>query len=244
MTALSEHLAPKSGCLNCVMRGLGLCTVLIDLGWEKSYSVEQETIPQKKGPFAARRAIFHQNETLDGVPVICSGWATSIMKLSNGRRQILSFLLPGEMVTCRLLFERQLHLSIDAITGGCYRMFDQTQLRAAMLASPGIFEKLLSAYGDERNHADQLISDLGRRTATGRIARLLLDVWSRLAKSGKAEGNSFEFPLRQTHMADATGLTTVYVSKVINAYRNEALIEYTEGSLKILDIEKLRQLAA
>ncbi len=225
------------------MRGLGLCTVLIDLGWEQPYSAEREAIPQKKSPFAARRTIFHQNETLAGVPVICEGWATSVMKLSNGRRQILSILIPGELVTCRLLFERQLHLSIDAVTRGSYRMFDLTQLRAAMTVSPGIFDKLLSAYNDERNRADHLIADLGRRTATGRIARLLLDIWNRLDKSGKVEGNSIEFPLRQTHIADATGLTNVYVSKVINTFRNDSLVEFSDRSLKILDIERLRQLA-
>lgn len=166
------------------------------------------------------------------------------MKLSNGRRQILSFMVPGELVTCRLLFERKLHLSIDAITRGSIRTFDLTQLRAAMTMSPPIFDTFLSAYNEERNRADQLIADLGRRTATGRIARLMLDIWSRMEKAGKVADGAIEFPLRQTHIADATGLTTVYVSKVINAFRNGNLVEYSERSLKILDIDKLRQLAA
>jgi CRP-like cAMP-binding protein len=213
------------------------------MGWERPYAAET-SITQKKSNFAARRTIFHPNTTLEGVPVICEGWATSIMKLSNGRRQILSFMVPGELVTCRLLFERKLHLSIDAITRGSIRTFDLTQLRAAMTMSPPIFDTFLSAYNEERNRADQLIADLGRRTATGRIARLMLDIWSRMEKAGKVADGAIEFPLRQTHIADATGLTTVYVSKVINAFRNGNLVEYSERSLKILDIDKLRQLAA
>ena len=243
MTATSKLPAQKTGCSNCIMRGLGLCTVLIDMGWERPYAAET-SITQKKSNFAARRTIFHPNTTLKGVPVICEGWATSIMKLSNGRRQILSFMVPGELVTCRLLFERKLHLSIDAITRGSIRTFDLTQLRAAMTMSPPIFDTFLSAYNEERNRADQLIADLGRRTATGRIARLMLDIWSRMEKAGKVADGAIEFPLRQTHIADATGLTTVYVSKVINAFRNGNLVEYSERSLKILDIDKLRQLAA
>ena len=243
MTATSKLPAQKTGCSNCIMRGLGLCTVLIDMGWERPYAAET-SITQKKSNFAARRTIFHPNTTREGVPVICEGWATSIMKLSNGRRQILSFMVPGELVTCRLLFERKLHLSIDAITRGSIRTFDLTQLRAAMTMSPPIFDTFLSAYNEERNRADQLIADLGRRTATGRIARLMLDIWSRMEKAGKVADGAIEFPLRQTHIADATGLTTVYVSKVINAFRNGNLVEYSERSLKILDIDKLRQLAA
>ncbi len=244
MTVTPDQSAQKSGCANCIMRGLGLCTVLIDLGWERPYAGEQHPVMQKKTAFAARRTIFHQNQTLAGVPVICEGWATSLMKLSNGRRQILSILMPGELVTCRLLFERQLQLSIDAVTRGSYRTFDLAQLRAAMTLSPAIFDKFLLSYNDERNRADQLIADLGRRTATGRIARLMLDIWGRQKKAGKLAANSIEFPLRQTHIADATGLTTVYVSKVINGFRNDELVEFTDRSLKILDIDKLRQLAA
>ena len=243
MTAISKLSVQKSGCSNCIMRGLGLCSVLIDMGWERPYAAET-AIEQKKSSFAARRTIYHPNATLEGVPVICEGWATSVMKLSNGRRQILSFMLPGELVTCRLLFERKLHLSIDAITRGSIRTFDLAQLRAAMTMSPPIFDTFLAAYNEERNRADQLIADLGRRTATGRIARLMLDIWSRMEKAGKIENGVIDFPLRQTHIADATGLTTVYVSKVINAFRNGSLVEYSERSLKILDIEKLHQLAA
>lgn len=226
------------------MRGLGLCEVPIAMGWERPYSANKPAIPQMGKTFAARRTIFGQNETLPGVPVICDGWATSILKLSNGRRQILSVLVPGEMITCRLLFERQLHLSIDAVTRGCYRTFDLVQLRGAMMASPPIFDRLLLAYNAERNRADQLIADLGRRTATGRIARLLLDIWSRLQEAGRVKDGTIEFPLRQTHIADATGLTTVYVSKVINLFRNDNLVEFSGRSLKLLDIDRLRQISA
>jgi CRP/FNR family transcriptional regulator len=168
----------------------------------------------------------------------------NIFRLSKGRRQILSFLLPGAMIAGRLLFEPQLQISVEAVTNGSYRMFARAQLQSAMFASKEVFDRLLSAYSDERNLADQLIADLGRRSATGRIARLLLDVWSRLEKAGKVEDGTIEFPLRQTHIADATGLTTVYVSKVINAFRHDRLIEFTDRSLKILDIKKLRQMAA
>lgn len=244
MNTLSSSLSEKTGCASCVMRGLGLCDVPIAMGWERPYSADKPVIPQIRKTFTARRTIFNQNEIFAGVPVICNGWATSILKLSNGRRQILSVLVPGELVTCRLLFERQLHLSIDAVTRGCYRTFDLAHLRGAMMASPAIFDRLLLAYNAERNRADQLIADLGRRTATGRIARLMLDIWSRLQEAGKVKDGTIEFPLRQTHIADATGLTTVYVSKVINLFRNGNLVEYSGRSLKILDIEKLLQIAA
>jgi CRP/FNR family transcriptional regulator len=226
------------------MRGLGLCNVLVDLGWEKPSAGEQGEFLQHKRPFAARRSIFLLNESMDSLPVICEGWAASILKLSNGRRQILSFLLPGEIIACGPLFEPRLHVSIDAITRGCYRSFDRLKLKAAMSASPKIFDKILSACNGEKNRADQLIVDLGRRTAAERVARLLLDIWNRLEKSGPVKGNSIDFPLRQTHIADATGLTPVYVNKVLGELRSSGLAEVSDRALQIFDMEKLRRLAA
>jgi CRP-like cAMP-binding protein len=185
MTASTPRKAPNLGCESCIMRGLGLCDVLASLGWERSSLGEQGKITQHKRPFAARRSIFHQNESLDGVPIVCEGWAASVLKLSNGRRLILSFLLPGEIVACGPL--PRLHSGIDAVTRGCCRLFDRAQLKAAVSVSPAIFDTILSACNDANNRADQLIVDLGRRTAVERVARLLLDIWDRMEKSDRVK---------------------------------------------------------
>ena len=232
----------KPGCANCIMRGLGLCSLLLDQGLEQPQAGAHAAITQARRPFEARELLFHQHESLDSLPVICDGWAASALRLSDGRRQILSFLLPGEMITSGLLFEQHLHFSIDAITPGCYRSFDRAQLRAAMFASPTMFDKIALAYNEEKHRADQLITDLGRRTSTERISRLLLDCWDRLEKLGLVEGNSAEFPLRQIHIADATGLTVAHVNKIIGQLREGGLIEISDRALQINDIAKLRRL--
>ena len=181
---------------------------------------------------------------LDHVPVVCEGWAARMVQITNGRRQILSFLLPGEMITAALVFDRRLRFSIDAITRGCYRSFDRAQLRDAMFVSPAIFERLMSAANDESNRAEQLITDLGRRTAAERVARLILDLWDRLGKAGMVEGDCVDFPLRQTHIAEATGLTPVYVNKVLGEFRKSGLMTITGRSLQMTDEPRLRRLAA
>jgi CRP/FNR family transcriptional regulator len=244
MAASLHHENLKPGCANCIMRGLGLCDILVDTDREQPSTGEQGKISQDKRPFRARRTILYQNESVDSLPVICDGWAASVLKLSNGRRQILSFLLPGEIVTCGPLFEPRLHIGVDAVTRGCYRRFDSAQLKAAISVSPTIFDKIMSACNDEKNRAHQLIVDLGRRTAAERVARLLLDIWNRLESSGMVEGNSIEFPLRQSHIADATGLTPVYVSKIIGEFHHSGMIEISDRMLQITDMRQLRRLAA
>ncbi|MGA9004849.1 MAG: helix-turn-helix domain-containing protein [Pseudolabrys sp.] len=52
-----------------------------------------------------------------------------------------------------------------------------------------------------------------------------------------------DFPLRQRHIADATGLTSVHVSKVLSEFRRSNLIKLSERSLTILDLAGFRRVA-
>ena len=94
-----------------------------------------------------------------------------------------------------------------------------------------------------RRNADQLAVDLGRRTADERIARLILNLMDRLAKRGMAQDQTMDFPLRQHHVADATGLTPVHVSKVLSGFRRSGVIDYGNRSLTILDVASLQRIA-
>lgn len=195
---------------------------------------------------SARRIIFREHDMHDAVPVICCGWAASVMMLSDGRRQILSFLLPGDMVSTVLLFEPRANCLVEAITDVRYRTFKRAEIKEAVLKHADLFAQFSKAWIEEKHRADQLIVDLGRRTADERIARLILNLSERLAErgpAGKNEMTEMEFPLRQHHIADATGLTPVHVSKVLSEFRRNGLIKISDRSLTILDPTGFRRVA-
>ena len=91
--------------------------------------------------------------------------------------------------------------------------------------------------------SDQMALDLGRRTADERIARLIVNIAGRLAKRGMRKSDSMEFPLRQRHIADATGLTPVHVSKVMGEFQRAGLFEIRGRVLTIFDELELRRAA-
>jgi CRP/FNR family transcriptional regulator len=64
-----------------------------------------------------------------------------------------------------------------------------------------------------------------------------------MAARGLVDGDVIEFPLRQSHIADATGLTTVHVCRVNNAFRKDGLFAIQDGRLRVLDLPKLRRIA-
>ena len=84
------------------------------------------------------------------------------------------------------------------------------------------------------------LADIGRRSALGRLAHLLLELESRLERKGLSKDGQFNFPVRQEHLADAVGLTTVYVNRTLDRLRRLGVIEYDRDVMRILDADKLR----
>jgi CRP/FNR family transcriptional regulator len=226
----------------CRLRALGMCCTQFDDGPEPSVTgQEQLSTPGKI--ISARRLIFRRNESTDGIPVICDGWAIAVANLADGRRQILSILLPGDIVSAALLFENKLQFAVEAVTDVRYSNINRADFKTMLVTHPNLVEKFTRAGQDALQQAYQLVIDLGTRTADERIARLILHLKERLARSGMVRDLAFEFPLRQTHIADATGLSSVHVSKVMGRFRESGLIAITHRVLTILDQAELQRVA-
>ncbi len=191
----------------------------------------------------ARRTISYPKETSDFVTIICSGWAASSIMLPDGRRQIFSFLMPGDLVSTAVLLEPMRGRSVEAITPVTCRKYPRGDFKAILFKYPTVLERLSETWNEERAQADQLALDLGRRAANERIARLILNLTKKADKRGMKRGPTMEFPLRQRHIADATGLTPVHVSKVIRMLQRDGLIKISGRSLTIANESELRRVA-
>jgi len=234
----------QPGCAACVANELNLCQAVSEacavLPWGESIEIggSNHVVP-------ARRIVFREHDMRDAVPIICEGWAASAVLLPDGRRQILSFLLPGDIVSTALLFDARASCLVEAVTDVRYRAFKRPELKAALHKRPDLLEKFSKAWIDEKARADQLIVDLGRRSAEQRLARLILGLHERLTRLGLVPAGALEmgFPLRQHHIADATGLTPVHVSTVLSEFRKSGVVKISERWLTILDPDRLRRIA-
>ena len=83
----------------------------------------------------------------------------------------------------------------------------------------------------------------GRKEAYAAVAHLLCELHQRLQIVGLVEGDSFELPLTQQELADATGITNVHVNRVLRRLREDGLVERTRGMLRIRELSKLRRIA-
>lgn len=233
-----------SACASCPLYELNLCAEVRNKA-QALANVRPGPLPLTSSihKIPGRRMICHPKEWSEYILIICSGRAASSITLSDGRRQVLSLLLPGDIVFPTGVFEPTYGRAVEAITDVTYRKFKRSEFKSLLFEHPDLLETLTRVWAEERTRADQLTLDLGRRTADERIARLILTLAERLAKRSMMDGQTMEFPLRQRHIADATGLTPVHVSKVLGELQRAGLIKISGRSLTITDATELRQVA-
>lgn len=191
----------------------------------------------------ARRLILHPKEWSEFVPIVCSGWAMSSIALPDGRRHVISFLLPGDIVSVGSLLAPLSGHTVEAITEVTYRKFKRQEIKELLFSRADLLERLFTLWNEAKARADQLALDLGRRRADERIARLILRLSEKVAKRSLVRTQTFDFPLRQRHIADATGLTPVHVSKILGELQRAGMIEISGRSLTILNASELHRVA-
>ncbi len=227
---------------DCSAHDLNLWQVLQELSQVRS-DQDAPLLSSTEHSVPAHANICQPAMWYDVVPIICSGWAMTSVILPNGRQQILSFLLPGEIVSTALVFGPTAGRLVQSITKVRYRAFNRAEIKTALSRHPELLEKFSKVWIDEKAEADQMTIDLGRRTADERLARLILRLMKRLTKRGLVQGQTMEFPLRQHQIADATGLTPVHVSRVLGNFRRKGLIEIDGRSLTVLNATELGRVA-
>ncbi|BBC72822.1 cyclic nucleotide-binding protein [Altererythrobacter sp. B11] len=165
-----------------------------------------------------------------GAPlIIVSGWAARVKLLPNGKRQVLCFILPGDLVglcdhrapvaTCSIV-------SLSEMTVGAAPPADDCgALRRVYASVRALDEAVLLAQ----------IVRLGRLSARERLSDLLLELHDRLEPCGLARDGRFPLPLTQETMADALGLTTVHFNRMLQTVRRAGELEWRGGSAYLPD---------
>jgi len=96
----------------------------------------------------------------------------------------------------------------------------------------------------ETEASDRMIAVLGRKSAEERIAYLLLHLMGRIAEQTVIRGNRYPLPLRQQHIADAVGLTSVHVSRILGVFRDRGIADLSSGVLEVLNRDELARLGS
>lgn len=227
----------ESPCETCAFRDLNFCGALLGDPAQASLRSRHRTAP-------ARQNIYRAGEPIVGVMLVCDGWAVRFVQLANGKRQILSVVMPGDLVSPNLLFETNFAFSIQAVTKVRYCILPFADVRARICESPALFDVWVRMTAAEHQDTDRRLVDLGQRSAIERIAALVLHAMTRAEARHELQNEEFPFPLSQQQIADCTGLTPVHACRVLGSLRKKGIFHIDRGTVKIADRSELLRLGS
>lgn len=190
-----------------------------------------------------RHDIISEGDRPRFVNVILDGWAQRYKQLADGRRQILSFFVAGDLCDTNVFILRKMDHSLSTVTQVKLAEISQFEFQEIMENSPRISQALwwseLVTVATQR----EWTTNIGQRTAYERIAHLFCEIFMRLRTIGQTDANGCEFPMTQAEIAEATGLTQVHVNRTIQDLRRNQLIELRGRRLQVLDLGRLEKAA-
>jgi CRP-like cAMP-binding protein len=171
---------------------------------------------------------------------LVSGWAARQRVLADGRRQIVSFVLPGDFVSFSLHREPVRYATTVALTAAVVAEADvllETCI-AQDYAAPLARTMRTVAAAEEALIAHQ-VTRLGRQTAYERMSHLFLELRERLSIAGIEPGDSFTLPVTQEVLADALGLSVVHTNRTLQQLRRDGLIRMSGMKVTLMDAAAL-----
>jgi CRP/FNR family transcriptional regulator, nitrogen fixation regulation protein len=190
--------------------------------------------------YRSQTEIFGEGEPAEYVYQITSGAARTYKLLSDGRRQINSFHMPGDMFG---LENGEVHrFTAEAIMITNVRIARRRSLIGELeqRRSSGLTSNLLSLVTRNLQHAEDHMLLLGRKTSVERVAAFLLEMDQRMAAP-----SIMILPMSRRDIGDYLGLTLETVSRALSALRDRGLICFTcpsQRELMLLDRATLAKL--
>ena len=187
----------------------------------------------------ARADLLRQGDRYGEASVLRDGWAIRHKALPDGRRQVINFVLPGDIIgTYSNLFECADH-SVSTLTAAEVASFPPERIVELFQGFPRLAAALAWAGAREEAMVAERLLSLGRRTALERVAHLIVELLRRLSVVNMAEGGNFTLPVTQEIMADALGLSIVHVNRTLRRLRDSGLIEVTGQRITVKDVQQL-----
>ncbi len=190
---------------------------------------------------APRRNLTREGARSGTIILIVEGWACSVKSLADGRRQTLGFVLPGDLCDPKTHILTRTDYGIGSITRLKFAEIDRAELDALTARFPRVADALYRSELVEASIRREWILNMGQRTAHEHLAHLIAELFHRMQLVGLARGDRFDFPLTQCDLADATGLSSVHVNRVMKDLRRDGLIELNHRELRIPDLGRLER---
>lgn len=157
--------------------------------------------------------------------------------MEDGRRQIVNFLFPGDMVGLQGAMEDPLQHGVEAVTDARTCIFLRDRFLELFGSHPRLGFDVAWLAARQESSLDEHLTTVGRRTAQERIAYLAVFLFLRGRATGLSGRTYLNLPLTQAQIADTIGLSVVHTNKTLQALRKSNVIEWTPDRIGIHDLD-------
>ena len=163
--------------------------------------------------------------------------------LEDGRRQIVNFMFPGDLIGLQAAMGEPLGHSVEALTAATLCVFARDRFPHLVRNHPELgFDVIWLAAKEEEALEEHLVA-LGQRTARERIAYLAVVLVQRAIETGMAQGDGVALSVTQTQIADMLGLSLVHTNRTLQSLRQSNLITWNLNAIQIGDMAAAREYA-
>jgi CRP-like cAMP-binding protein len=194
--------------------------------------------------YAAGEDILTEDEAIDECHVIVTGLAARYKLLPEGERQIMAFLVPGDLCDAEVFILDKMDHSIVALTPTRCAIIGADKMKELLREISAMSEALWWGTMTDLAVLRERVVDVGRRDAMERIAHLIYEMLVRYRIIGATDDETMPWPITQEDLADATGLTPVHVNRTLRQLREQGVIEFNRRELKVLDPARLREVGS
>lgn len=189
-------------------------------------------------------SVMREGERNPQLYTVLTGWGFRYKILEDGRRQILNYVLPGDLVGLQGNVMREMQHSVEALTKMTLCMFERDKLPNLFQNHPSLAYDITWLAAREESMLDEHLLSIGRRSARERAAYLLAFLDARIRSvSDVPAGRTVTLPLTQQHVADTLGLSLVHTNKTLRKLAELGLIRWLDRGCEVLDAERLYRAA-
>lgn len=197
-------------------------------------------IPHRVIKYHSGEDILLQGDVLTESCLLLEGWACRYKTLMDGRRQIIGFVLPGDFCSSWAAGIGAMAHGVKALSAARVAKVDRGVVLGRMSQNSSLVDQFRISASQEYTILGAWLLNMGQRKAPERIAHLFCELATRMRKIGLAQvAGGYEVPLTQLDLADALGLTSVHVNRVLQKLREKGFIDFRRGMLSIRDVPAL-----
>ena len=210
--------------------------------WMKFDEADQNAVlnlPHQVRKFGPGQYIVRDGEKPVHSCLLMSGFAYRHKITGDGRRQIMSIHMKGDVVDLQNSLLRRSDHNVQALTNIQVALMPVEAVQELAFNRPTVGKAMWYETLVDASVFREWTLNVGRRDARARTAHMLCEFALRLEVAGLGEQCDYQLPMTQDQLGDALGLTPVHVNRTLKALEKDGLIERNKRSVKIANWQNL-----